>query len=87
MALVIAALFLAFVWPHIDDFVARPFKKWTSMILTIVCLAPYFLWETIWPPAIDITAYKDSVDYEFRDMDYALDFAALNDNAEWIRFK
>ena len=26
---------------------------------------PYFLWEVIFPPAIDITAFKDRVDYEF----------------------
>ena len=55
------------------------------MGLSLVCLAPYILWEIFFPPAIDITAYSESIDYEFRDSDYAFDFAELNDDAEWVR--
>ena len=55
------------------------------MGLILVCLAPYILWEMFFPPAIDITAYSESIDYEFRDPDYAFDFAELNDDAEWVR--
>jgi len=50
----------------------------------LVCCAPYFVWEVFFPPTIDITAYKDSVDYEFADEDYAYDFTGLNDDAEWV---
>ena len=58
-----------------------PLKKWLAMGLALACLAPVFLWEALRPAAIDLTAYADSVDYEFRDADYAHEFAAL-DNAE-----
>ena len=50
----------------------------------LLCSAPYFLWEVIFPPAIDITALKDRVDYEFADENYAYDFAGLNEEAEWV---
>ena len=85
MAMAVACLFLVFVWPNLDELVARPLRKWVAMILILVCLAPYFFWEILWPPAIDITAYKDSVDYEFRDFNYAMEFAELNEDAEWVR--
>ena len=31
------------------------------------------------PAPIDLTAYSDTVDYEFRDADYAQEFAELNE--------
>jgi hypothetical protein len=85
LTLVVAAAFLFFVWPLLDDFVARPIRKWVAMGLIFVCLAPYFLWETFFPPSIDITAFPDNVDYEFRDEEYAHEFAALNGDAEWVK--
>lgn len=85
MTFVIAAVFMIFLWPQVDDFVARSLRKWVALGLIIVCLSPYFLWEIIYPPAIDITAFKDSVDYEFRDADFAYEFAELNSDAEWVR--
>ena len=54
------------------------------MGMILLCSAPYFLWEVFFPPTIDITAFKDSVDYEFADEDYAHDFAMLNGEAEWV---
>jgi hypothetical protein len=74
-----------FVWPYLDDFVARPLRKWVAMGLILICLMPYFLWETIYPPAIDITAFANSVDYEFKNELYAYEFAQLNEDAEWVK--
>ena len=85
LSLTVAALFMVFVWPHMDEWVARPIRKWVAIGMILVCLAPYFLWETIYPPAIDITAYKNSVDYEFRDAGYASEFAELNEESDWVR--
>lgn len=85
LTLVIASVFMIFLWPQVDDFVARSLRKWVALGLIIVCLSPYLLWEIIYPPAIDITAFKDSVDYEFRDADFAYEFAELNSDAEWVR--
>jgi len=42
-------------------------------------MSPFFLWETLFPPAIELTAYSDTVDYEFRDESYAFAFGVLNE--------
>jgi len=85
LTLVVAASFMVFVWPHVDGFVARSLRSWAAMGMILICLAPYFLWETFFPPAIDITAYKNSVDYEFKRRDFAHEFAELNRDAQWVR--
>ena len=85
MTLTVAVLFMTFLWPHVDDFVARPVRKWVAMGMILICLAPHFLWELLFPPAIDITAYKNSVDYEFKSCEFAHDLAELNRDAEWVR--
>ena len=76
--------FLVLVGPYLEGFVPRSLRKWVAMGLLLLCLSPWFLWEVLFPPAIDITAYSKSVDYEFRDSNYAHDFAELNQHAEWI---
>lgn len=55
-----------------------PFKRWLMLGVVLVCLVPVFLWETFFPRPFDMTAYSNTVDYEFRDPDYAAEFAALN---------
>ena len=83
--LLIAALVMVFIWPRLDGNLFLEFRKWIIMGVILLCSAPYFLWEVFFPPTIDITAYKDNVDYEFADEDYAHDFAELNDDAEWVK--
>ena len=52
---------------------------WVIAIM-LGCLAiPTFIIDLIWTPAIDLTAFKESVDYEFRDLEFAEEFAALNE--------
>ena len=85
ITLAVAAAFMFLVWPYFGDLVARPIRKWVAMGSIFVCLTPYLLWETFFPPSIDITAYSNSIDYEFRDSDYAYEFAALNDDAAWVK--
>ena len=36
--------------------------------------------KTIFPTPIDLTAFSESVDYEFRNADYAAEFASLNNS-------
>ncbi|MEO1998678.1 MAG: hypothetical protein ABGZ17_25820 [Planctomycetaceae bacterium] len=85
--MMIALLFLFFVWPNLDDAVRPALRKWVAMALILVCAAPWFFWEVFFPPSIDITAYSESVDYEFRDSDYAHDFADLNSDAKWVKIE
>ncbi|MCE9561291.1 MAG: hypothetical protein K8U57_04485 [Planctomycetes bacterium] len=55
-----------------------PFKRWLTLGVVLVCLLPVFLWEIFFPRPFDMTAFSDEVDYEFRDADYAAEFATLN---------
>jgi hypothetical protein len=57
-----------------------PFKRWIAMGIALLCLLPLMVWETIFPPPIDLTAFSDTVDYEFRDTGYATEFASLNNS-------
>ena len=84
MIMIIAAGVMFFIWPRLDEIVNLELRKWVAMGLILLCSTPYFLWEVIFPAPIDVTAYKDSVDYEFADARYAEDFADLNYDADWI---
>lgn len=55
-----------------------PFKRWLMLGVVLVCLLPVLLWQTLFPCPFDMTAYSDTVDYQFRDPDYAAEFAVLN---------
>lgn len=55
-----------------------PFRKWLLTAVAVACLLPLILLEVFHPPAADLTAYADTVDYEFADRGYAEEFAALN---------
>ncbi len=57
-----------------------PFKRWIATGIAMLCLLPLIVWETIFPTPIDLTAFSESVDYEFRDADYAAEFASLNNS-------
>ncbi len=57
-------------------------KRWLAMGIALACLLPSLAWEMLSPRPIDLTAYSDSVDYEFRDEDYADEFLALNQGAD-----
>lgn len=53
-------------------------RSWLMMGTALVCALPWLLWEIFFPPPFDMTAYADSVDYQFRDAEYAEEFAVLN---------
>ena len=55
------------------------------MGLALGSLLPYFLYESLNPHPLDITAHSDSVDYEFRDAGMAYEFAELNQDADWVK--
>ncbi|QDU58679.1 hypothetical protein [Aeoliella mucimassa] len=65
--------------PFIEPHVPRPLAKYAVLIPFIICLVPYIIWKTYWPPAFDVTAYEKSIDYEFRSLDYAMEFCDLNE--------
>lgn len=77
--LTVALIFTAIVLiaPNFEG-ITRPLRKWLILGAVIVCLSPWFVLQMVFPPPIDLTAYTDSVEYEFRDPEYAAEFAALN---------
>jgi hypothetical protein len=58
-----------------------PLKRAALVGLIIVTILPWVLWEIIFPPPLDVTAFKETVDFDFRETDYALEFANLNKSA------
>jgi hypothetical protein len=74
-----------FLWPHFKDSVPRGARKWAMMGLAIGCVLPQFIFEVFFARPFDVTAFADSVDYEFTSKDYAVDFAMLNHDAEWVK--
>jgi hypothetical protein len=55
-----------------------PFRKHLACAIVLVCCLPLIFWETFRPPAIDLTVGPNSIDYEFRNKQYAEAFAASN---------
>lgn len=55
------------------------------MGLAFTCLIPQIIFEIFFAKPFEVTAFADSVDYEFISKDYAYDFAMLNDDAAWVK--
>ncbi|XZE45820.1 hypothetical protein SH467x_001077 [Pirellulaceae bacterium SH467] len=83
ISITVAALWL--IWPYFKDSVPHSFRNWAMMGLAILCLLPQIIFEVFFAKPFDITAYADSVDYEFTSKDYAVDFATLNVDAAWVK--
>lgn len=78
VCLILTAVVVFFLAPWLTPLVAKPLRRWVLMIGVLLCLSPFFLWEVLFPPAFEMTAFTDSVDYEFRDANYAEQFMELN---------
>lgn len=78
----VLAGFIAFVGVAVAMWVLAsyrgPLRKWLAMLIALVCCLPFLLWEALFPPPFDITCFKNTVDYEFRDPAYAAEFESLN---------
>lgn len=46
---------------------------------------PWVVWQTFMPAVVDLTAYDDTIDYEFRDRAYANEFLQLNGDVRQTR--
>lgn len=78
MFLILAVLAVGVIYPWAKWFgVAR---QYVGVALACLVLLPYFVWEALFPPPFDITAYSDRIEYEFKDPVYAAEFAELNMN-------
>ncbi len=73
------------IWPNIKDSVPPGVHKWAYIGIVFLCLMPMLWIEVFYPPPFSVTAYSHSVDYEFRSVRYALEFAAWNRMAPWVK--
>jgi hypothetical protein len=73
---VLAILGVWLVFPHLKN--SGHWGRWAGMWLVLLLLLPYILLSAAFPPKFDITAYKDSVVYEFLSPIYAREFAEVN---------
>jgi hypothetical protein len=80
-----AAAALWLIWPYFKDSIPRRLQKWAMMGLALVCILPQIILEVFFARPLDVTAYAESVDYEFTSKAYAADFAMLNLDAAWVK--
>jgi hypothetical protein len=74
------------VMPLVDErFPHFAGKKWIALGVGILSIMPLVIWRTCFPYSFDMTAFANSVDYEFRDEAAAHEFAELNQDAEWFK--
>jgi hypothetical protein len=85
VTIAIGAAMLWLIWPTVKDMVPRGLQKWAMMGLALVCLVPKLIFDIFYAKPFEITAYADNVDYEFASQDYAVKFAMLNIDAEWVK--
>ncbi len=83
IAIALAAFWL--IWPHFKEAVPRGMRSWAMMGLGLVCLLPQIIFEVFFAKPFDVTAFAESVDYEFTSTSYAIDFATMNLDAEWVK--
>jgi len=53
-------------------------RRWVAACVALTSASPFLLWHLLFPPPIDVTAYSQTVAYDFRDDKYAQEFALLN---------
>jgi hypothetical protein len=52
--------------------------KWAIIGLGLLAVLPLLVWDQIFPPLLDLTAYSNTVDFDFRNALYAEEFRKLN---------
>ena len=73
--LVLAGALFVFDWVWNSD---SPFRLWFGSFVVSLFGLPVVFWELFFPPSFDLMPYPSTVSYEFRDEEYAEEFAALN---------
>lgn len=85
--MLITALALVLIWPLFNDSVPPGLRRWAMMGLALVCILPQIVLEVLHARPFDVTAFQDSVDYEFTSLAYAVEFAAMNVDAAWVKIE
>ena len=59
----------------------RPLRRLAGVGICLVMLLPWAAWEAWLPPAVRLTLEGDTVEYEFRNIEFAVEFRMLNREA------
>jgi hypothetical protein len=54
------------------------YKTWLRMGIALSALTPLYILHVLKPPPIEITAWKEKVEFEFTNLQFAKKFAAIN---------
>jgi hypothetical protein len=63
---------------HFGQAGIRSRRGWLAFGFTVLCITILVLWEQNHPPSFTVFIRAGEVHYDFRDRDYADEFAALN---------
>ena len=85
MTVIMGSIAIWFIWPHFKDMVPPGIHKPAILALALLGLVPKTIFEVFFAMPFNITVLADSVDYEFTSKDYAVEFAVLNIDAEWVK--
>ncbi len=77
ISFVVAMIAIFLITPYFSDWSELTRKLAVGGIVLLIIM-PIIILEVIWPRIFDITTRKNSVDYEFSDSDYGLEFYELN---------
>lgn len=77
LTIVLAGLVVVVLGPHLAE-LDRGMRRVVLLIAFCVALSPLLVWELVSPPPFTLTAWRDKIDYEFRDDAAAYEFAELN---------
>ncbi|MFB3891986.1 MAG: hypothetical protein ACE15C_08180 [Phycisphaerae bacterium] len=75
LVLILAAAAVAF---YLVQGIPHAWRKWAAIGLALLMLVPLFLWQAIWPMAVQITSDRSTVEFQFTDPEYAEEFSASN---------
>lgn len=82
-----AFIYIAFwvLWPMFGAQVPQAIRRWVKIAFAVACCTPLIIYEVFFPKPFAITAFSDSVDYEFTDELAAYEFAQENEDADWVK--
>lgn len=80
-------IYVAFwiLWPMFAAQVPHAIRRWVKIAFAVGCCSPVIIYEVFFPKPFGITAFAESVDYEFLDELAAYEFAQENENADWVK--
>ena len=72
------AVFGIFAALYLRGGAASFFESYVAVGIVGGCMIPWFIWTVVSPPVFDMTARAKTIEYEFRNADYAEAFAQAN---------